>query len=44
MFLHVGWALRAPQDGICIDPALVARLAQLGAYILLDTYTDSGEG
>ncbi len=38
--LHLGWTPNNPQDGLALDAELVQLLASIGAYILIDTYTD----
>jgi hypothetical protein len=38
--LLVSWSPRSPQDGIGLDPELIALLASVNGYLLLDTYLD----
>jgi hypothetical protein len=36
----IGWTPHSPQDGILIHATLISMLAELNAYVLLDTYLD----
>jgi hypothetical protein len=38
--LRVGWTPRRPQDGLALTTDLIALLASVGGYLLLDTYLD----
>jgi hypothetical protein len=36
--LRVSWTPRSPQDGIALNPDLLAVLGSVGGYVKLDTY------
>jgi hypothetical protein len=38
--LSIGWTPRSPQDGVIFDGEMIALLARIRCYILLDTYSD----
>jgi hypothetical protein len=38
--LRLSWTPRRPQDGLALTPDLIALLAAVDAYLLLDTYLD----
>lgn len=38
--LNISWTPRSPQDGIILDVEMIALLASIPCYVLLDTYLD----
>ncbi|HVK21875.1 MAG TPA: hypothetical protein VM677_10990 [Actinokineospora sp.] len=38
--VFIGWTPRRGQDSVAFDPELIALVAQVGGFILLDTHTD----
>jgi hypothetical protein len=38
--LRLGWTPGRPQDGLALAPDLIALLAAMHGYLLLDTYLD----
>ncbi|MEU0096814.1 hypothetical protein [Kribbella sp. NPDC006257] len=38
--LLVSWTPAAGQDGLCVPARLVKAMSEVGAYLLIDTYSD----